>query len=451
MKKHIEIISVIIFVSFFMFISNSCNNNLKKEHSEAYLEADSCYNKAIDLLKNDSMTYAFPKLIKTLSLLESLPEDMSRDENLIVSKAYHTISQVFFTMEEPFLLIETNERAINYQKFVNDSNLMAQQTADMAIIYAALGDFENTRYYIDLATPYLDTVSDFVEPYLKTRTSIEYLLWFEEKYDSSFLINQQNIYFKHRRGMDTKNDSLGLGISMYDANFRQRSKPYLLKVFDIKEGDIQPISRGLTMQYLASIYEEENNLDSVAICREYFEPYVAAQFDRRQEIVYITKLYNDYKAERDSKINSILEQRAVQKRNIKIFAITLLVIAVVALFIVIISNKNKKKINKQKVITGSALQQHVHTIFRNQKNNVYQNILKEFSAVYPDAYEKFQNAHTELTETEQAICLLSFFSFRRKEISIILNIQENTVSKYRNSIVKKIGTTEIEDIMKDYL
>ena len=328
---------------------------------------------------------------------------------------------------------------------------MAQQTADMAIIYAALGDFENTRYYIDLATPYLDTVSDFVEPYLKTRTSIEYLLWFEEKYDSSFLINQQNIYFKHRRGMDTKNDSLGLGISMYDANFRQRSKPYLLKVFDIKEGDIQPISRGLTMQYLASIYEEENNLDSVAICREYFEPYVAAQFDRRQEIVYITKQYNDYKAERDSKINSILEQRAVQKRNIKIFVIALLVITVVTHAIVTISKKSNKEINKQKTIVGNALQQHIHTIYRNQKNNVYQSILKEFSAVYPDAYEKFQNAHPELTETEQAICLLSFFSFRRKEISIILNIQDNTVSKYRNSIAKKTDMVEIEDIMKDFV
>lgn len=48
-------------------------------------------------------------------------------------------------------------------------------------------------------------------------------------------------------------------------------------------------------------------------------------------------------------------------------------------------------------------------------------------------------ASENLTETEQKICLLSFLSFRVKEIAHVLNLRENTVSKYKSSISKKNG------------
>jgi DNA-binding NarL/FixJ family response regulator len=110
-----------------------------------------------------------------------------------------------------------------------------------------------------------------------------------------------------------------------------------------------------------------------------------------------------------------------------------------------IFRRNKKNLNKQKDIAGNALQQHVQMIYREQKDNMYQEILKEFTSVYPDALDKLKKTYPELTDTELSVCMLSFFSFRVKDIANILKLRENTVSKYRSSIIKK---TEAKDITK---
>lgn len=46
------------------------------------------------------------------------------------------------------------------------------------------------------------------------------------------------IAFSSRRGLDTKGDSLALGIDMFYSPYRFQSKPYLLKVIDIEASDI---------------------------------------------------------------------------------------------------------------------------------------------------------------------------------------------------------------------
>ncbi len=46
------------------------------------------------------------------------------------------------------------------------------------------------------------------------------------------------IAFSSRRGLDTKGDSLALGIDMFYSPYRFQSKPYLLKVLDIEASDI---------------------------------------------------------------------------------------------------------------------------------------------------------------------------------------------------------------------
>mgnify|MGYP003431344659 FL=1 len=115
---------------------------------------------------------------------------------------------------------------------------------------------------------------------------------------------------------------------------------------------------------------------------------------------------------------------------------------------------NKKQYNKniheQEEIINNVLRQKVFAIYHKQKDNIYENILKEFNTFYPDALEKFKDTYPYLTESQQAICMLSFLSFRTKEISLILNLRENTISKYRNYITKSTGVKSLEDIMRPF-
>ena len=265
----------------------------------------------------------------------------------------------------------------------------------------------------------------------------------ENKEESSFIIVNEIIAFKHRRGLDTKRDSVTLGMLMsVTPSYEHKAKPYLLKVFETDE--IPEVSRCYIIKLLADIYEEENNIDSMVFCRKHHEPYIEKENSRLSDEVYISNIYNNYKTERDAKIKTLREEKNKKKKRL-IVTISLIVAVTTVASLTYIFRRNKKNLNKQKDIAGNALQQHVQMIYREQKDNMYQEILKEFTSVYPDALDKLKKTYPELTDTELSVCMLSFFSFRVKDIANILKLRENTVSKYRSSIIKK---TEAKDITK---
>lgn len=102
-------------------------------------------------------------------------------------------------------------------------------------------------------------------------------------------------------------------------------------------------------------------------------------------------------------------------------------------------------------ISGEALRQRLQSVYLERNDKVFERIFKEFNAVYPDTLGKLKAAHPELTETELSICLLSFFSFRVKEIAYILDLKENTVSKNRLSIKKKTGMDDPAEVARPFI
>ena len=102
-------------------------------------------------------------------------------------------------------------------------------------------------------------------------------------------------------------------------------------------------------------------------------------------------------------------------------------------------------------LSSEALRQRMKTVYKEQNDRLDERLFNEFKAVYPNALNELQAAHPELTETEQSICLLSFFSFRVKEIAYILDLRENTVSKSRLSIKKKTGMDDPADIVRPFI
>lgn len=448
MKKLFVIISAL----FFMLSFFCCNQ--KQEHSETYLKALNYYEEGCNLIpdtviKNDSLLKAFPKFIEAARLLEILPEDMSKEEISLVSKTYYEMSKIMFLKMSRNTQIDALKRALYYQEMNIDSNMMAILAADLALTYSSTtNDTTEIMYYIRLAEPYLDTTTDYIEPYLKVKTALSTALYYIEDDDSSLRVERERIAFKNRRGLDTRRDSVAYGMCLYDTpGYKLEAKPYLLKTFNIKE--FPEIQRCVIMEYLADIYEEENNIDSMNLCKKYSESYFKLQENRHRDDLYLSEQYDKYEVERDAKLNTLRKQKNKQERII-LTSIIVLVILLASYIFVFNKKQYNKNILEQEDIIYNALRQHVVTIYHKQKDNIYENILKEFNTFYPDALEKFKSTYPHLTESQQAVCLLSFLSFRIKEISLILNLRENTISKYRNSIIKSTGVKSLEDIMRPF-
>ncbi len=449
MKKFFVIISTLFFMSSFF----CCNN--KQEHSETYLRALNYYEEGCNLIpdtviKNDSLLKAFPKFIEAARLLEILPEDMSKEEISLVSKTYHKMYKIMFSKMSFNTMIDALKRALYYQEMNIDSNMMAILTADLAVTYSSTtNDTTEIMHYIRLAEPYLDTTTDFIEPYLKVKSALSTALYYIEDDDSSLLVDRERIAFKNRRGLDTRRDSVGYGMNLYyTPGYKLEAKPYLLKVFNIKV--FPEIQRCVIMKYLADIYEEENNIDSMNLCNKYYETYFKLQEDRQLDDAYLSEQYYKYKAEHEAKLDTLRKHKNKQKRII-LTSIIVLVILLASYIFVFNKKQYNKNILEQEDIIYNALRQHVVTIYHKQKDNIYENILKEFNTFYPDALEKFKDTYPYLTESQQAICMLSFLSFRTKEISLILNLRENTISKYRNYITKCTGVKSLDDIIRPFI
>ena len=97
------------------------------------------------------------------------------------------------------------------------------------------------------------------------------------------------------------------------------------------------------------------------------------------------------------------------------------------------------------------LMRRVSYIYRSHEYDAYQHILAEFNSVYPKSISNLKTDHPDLTDAEIGVCLLSFLSFRVKEIGFILGFRENTISKYRAFIRSKTGIEEVGDVLKGYV
>ena len=98
-----------------------------------------------------------------------------------------------------------------------------------------------------------------------------------------------------------------------------------------------------------------------------------------------------------------------------------------------------------------AIRMKVKAIYDDKRNNTFGRILDVFNTDYPDALSKLKAAYPDLSDTELDICVLSYFPFRMKEIADILDLRENTVSKYRTNIKKKTQIETIEGLWESFI
>ena len=342
MKRHFGIISVIVSISFFMLFSNSCHRRANKDYMQRLEKAKSYHSEAVDLYENDNLKQTLSKFIDVLSLIESLPEYMTEEEKLLASKTYCNISRLCLSKLESNIKKMAIQRALYYQNISEevDTIVFSNICLTIASMFQSKTETDSILYYLNTAKPYIDSTYNNGYVYLLSLHVLSTVYYNQGKFDSCFQVKRDMIAYKSRNRLDAKIDSMTLGIQMFHSPYKLQSKPYLLKALEYESDDV---TVGMVMLLLEKIYQNENNIDSVAFCQKYYKPYAQAEINRVSTANDIFELYDDYAEKRDAKLKALSEQKEMKKK-ISLILIAIVISAMVSLFIF---RRNRIKYNKQ--------------------------------------------------------------------------------------------------------
>lgn len=421
------------------------------------------YDSAFRLLQADSLRQAFPLLLQVADGLEVLPEDMDSAAMQLTAQAYSQMAFVLRMKMENNAEIDALQRAVSYQERMADTLGLMQSWLGLAGAFEVLNEPDSAQVYFDRLLPCTDTVTDD-ETYLQAIDLQSALCFDRGQFDSCFRIQRELIAFKTRRGMDTKNDSVSLGMFLYFSGDHAAAKPYLLKVI---EADCDAVQIGYVMSLAMQAFEEEGLADSTAFCQRYITTFVEAETERFDEGQILLKQYEQYKDKRDVRLAALREEKQAKKAKVLriICVIVALLLVAAAVFVAHQRRYRKRMVQEHDAIKRDLQEAHgalearaqeailmkVRAIYDDKRNNTLRRILEVFNAAYPDALTKLKAAHPDLNEAELDICVLSLFPFRTKEIADILDFRENTVSKYRTNIKKKTKIETIEGLWEPFL
>ena len=416
MKRLFCIISII---SFFMLFSISCQRNANQDLMERLEKAQSYNSEAVDLYKSDSLEQSLYKFIDALSLIETLPEDMTEEEKHLASKVYNNINHIFISVYDYHFDALSAKRALHYQKIANeiDSIIFPSVCLAMASTFTSETEADSVMLYLKMAEPYLDTIND-IGRYIMAQHLLSTVYYNQGKFDSCFQVCRNMIAFKCRRGLEAKRDSMTLGIQMFHSPYMLQSKPYLLKVLEYETRyDII----GSIMLLLEKIYEYENNQDSVNFCRKYYGASIESKIKRDDNKDDLTKIYEIYAEKRDAKINELRELKKTKKK-ISLILIAIVISAMVSLFIF---RRNRIKYNKQS--------EHLNSIIADS----------EFKHSLVDG--KIKKMNVELRKKEEIIKAKELELDEMKQRMVRMEITPDIEAYYKSDICHKIINRKAND------
>ncbi len=405
-----------------MLFSISCQRNANQDLMERLEKAQSYNSEAVDLYKSDSLEQSLYKFIDALSLIETLPEDMTEEEKHLASKVYSNINHIFISVYDYHFDALSAKRALHYQKIANeiDSIIFPSVCLAMASTFTSETEADSVMLYLKMAEPYLDTIND-IGRYIMAQHLLSTVYYNQGKFDSCFQVCRNMIAFKCRRGLEAKRDSMTLGIQMFHSPYMLQSKPYLLKVLEYETRyDII----GSIMLLLEKIYEYENNQDSVNFCRKYYGASIESKIKRDDNKDDLTKIYEIYAEKRDAKINELRELKKTKKKT------SLILIAIVISMSVLyfIFRRNSMKLNKQS--------EHYNNIIADIefKHSIVDGRIKKMNVELRKKEDIIKSKEIELDEMKQKI----------ERIENSPNIP-NIESYYKSDICRKIVNRKATD------
>ena len=389
--------------------------------------------------------------LETLHILDGHFDARQPTVGQLYSKTCRLISRVAFNFSDERCSKRFARMGLDYATVVGDTSWMALCCANLGLLYeryGKAGEGDTAYYYCDEG---LRLVDDQRYPF-----------------ETAILCNALANSHRHSHEYDTALYFFGYATSLLDSTVELYHKNYIEEAFvyyrmgdyasairDLEEGfrSKRETYRVQAAYGLSDCYEEIGDTLKAT-------PYSSlVKKDREEEVVSL-----NHNAETMSTLNAYLKEKEPQNGG-KTLLWVLAFFVTAAVFVVYHRVYRKRMTQKHEAIqrdlqeahgaleaqANEALRMKVRAIYDDKWNNTFGRILEVFNTAYPDALAKLKAAHPDLNETELDISVLSFFPFRMKEIADILDLRENTVSKYRTAIKKKTQTEVFEALWEPFL
>ena len=255
---------------------------------------------------------------------------------------------------------------------------------------------------------------------------------------------------------------LAIGGIYHSYNQYDSALVYLTPVF---ENEKDPYRQKVVAPYLLEIYLNTGDTVKAAHFARYIADNTATEGESNAQVSTLNELFQRHLQWEQERAKEVERQRAIRHSRWIWMAIAGLLL-LVAIAIVVARRGFGKRLKLQqeesskqleaardalKAKEQDALLTKVTAIYHDKLGNKAKRIFEAFNEAHPDAVAKLKASYPDLTDTELDICVLSHFAFRVKEMADILDLRENTVSKYRSSIKKKAQIRDVESLMNQVL
>ncbi|MBR2770800.1 MAG: hypothetical protein IKD78_02090 [Bacteroidales bacterium] len=463
-------------------------------HDDKYFEALTYYNQCRQLgvtlgKETQNEKECTELMLKALQCIEScrhLDPRLLRCSEKDADKLYKIgflKSQIQMGLSDLYASTGFNEESILYAKladqFYAEHDLKRERirtSFSLGNSYLELGEYDTCLMYYDRGLLFSEAVNDDVErAYYYVATNCYYMTLIDYE---QYTTEDERLRLLHkavatsRKGLEILNNSQNarmavsfkemLNQSLCDGYFELQQYDSALyfgqQVANFKDDNLvsAQTNKYLLLSYLA--------LGDIENARHYADLYFAQTW----EFEFLGKDVAEATGEHQKQLELQQLQNEHQLRQLKLYLLlaVLVIVLLVILFIFyghqkknemknLLLNQEKNQLQKdyddKERLSNEALRLRMKTIYKEHNDNLFDRLVNEFNAVYPNALSDFSAAYPELNETERAICLLSYFSFRVKEIAYILDLRENTVSKARITIKKKTGIDDLAEIIKPFI
>ena len=398
--------------------------------------------------KNHRSETATAHFMDALKIMDSHLDARQAPVGRLYSKICFILSRIAHNFSDEPCSIQFARYGLDCASVVGDTAWMLRSMANLGLLYERFGkagEGDTAYFYCDEGLRMADADRFPYETAL-LENSLANSLRHSHQYDSAIFYFEQSFALVDSSCLLFHKNAIEKAFVHYQAHDFATALADLKVAYQSKDENLKTqAAYGLADCYEA-LGDTLNAMPYYALVKTYEEEKVVA---------------SNHNAEVMPMLNAYLKEKGPQQSGKTL--IWLLVLLATAAAFVVYHRVYRKRMTKEheeikrdlqkahgalEAQANETLRMKVQAIYDDKRNNTLGRILEVFNTAYPDALSKLKAAHPDLNDTELDICVLSYFPFRMKEIADILDLRENTVSKYRTTIKKKTQTETFERLWR---
>ena len=426
----------------------------KGDRSRDYWMQARCHYLAGGLVfdKNHFSEEATVHFLEALKILDSHFDAKQAPVGRLYSKICYILSRIAFNFSDKLCSTRFARYGLDCASVVGDTAWMLRSMANLGLLYERFGKAGegDTAFFYCHKGLHLANADRFPYETALLENSLANCLRHSHEYDSAIF------YFEHSFALVDSSCLLFHRNAIEKAYVHYKAHDYAAALADSKVA-YQSKDENLKAQAAYCLVDCYEALGDTLSTLPF---YAFLKTSEEKDVVA-----SNHNAEATPMLNAYLKEKASQKGREWLLGLLLLFGVSTVIFIVYHRAYRKRMMQEHEEIKRDLQEAHgaletqaqeailmkVRAIYDDKYNNTFSRILEVFNTAYPEALGKLKAEHPDLNETELDISVLSYFPFRTKEIADILDLRENTVSKYRTSIKRKTQTETFEGLWVPYI